>query len=580
MSDTNLNIQVKVTGNAELDALIAKMAAGTATINEEARAVKLATGVWKDMEPAVRASNVELGKFVSVAKDSIAKGMDPLMGANARMMRSYFQVGERLRQFWATTQMGGLAAKQGGSEVDMFARSIKTAGDFAGTAIGTFQEASGAISGMAMAAQNGGPMLAGIGQKLVAFGGPIALAVAGFALLSSVMAEATEKARLYVLELAKQYDLQVKLGIITPEQQLKDTAAKVNDLTGQYVLLEAAQKKAQSAYNVAISAPSISDPDAEQSRIARINKTASALSEINDKLTGQKTAVLAVQVEYKNLYDAQDKAMQKQSDEWQKNADFEMSLVAEQDKIRKEELAYELDAQKKITDEKKKQTGLLKDEFDFYTKARRSLGLVSGGGNALGQAQSDVKGFKPIGMQAGGDTDVKLTKADEAIGYLKDYNKEMSLGEQAIVGVADGVSNLQGQWTSAISGLIMGTQNIGQAFSSMGRMVVAALTEIIAKMIAMKILSTLLSFIPGLGGAGAVVGAMGGGLPVASVVGGSGGGSDITQMSQSQMGRIQRTGGGYGGGTIVPTQMETRISGNDIVVVHRLAMQERAGRVG
>jgi hypothetical protein len=154
----------------------------------------------------------------------------------------------------------------------------------------------------------------------------------------------------------------------------------------------------------------------------------------------------------------------------------------------------------------------------------------------------------------------------------------MSLGELAIIGVADGVANLQGQWTQAVSGLIMGTQNIGQAFSSMGRMVVSALTEIIAKIIAIKILSTILAFIPGIGpglSAGVnVVAGMSAGNPMASVVGS--GGASIRQMNTA----MQSRGRYVSGGTIVPTQMETRISGNDIVVVHRLAMQERAGRVG
>jgi hypothetical protein len=70
-------------------------------------------------------------------------------------------------------------------------------------------------------------------------------------------------------------------------------------------------------------------------------------------------------------------------------------------------------------------------------------------------------------------------------------------------GLQNAISDIGSRWAAVIPDLLSGTQNIGQAFTTMQKAVVAALGEIIAKMIAMKILQAALGIF-GLAGGGDV----------------------------------------------------------------------------
>jgi hypothetical protein len=127
--------------------------------------------------------------------------------------------------------------------------------------------------------------------------------------------------------------------------------------------------------------------------------------------------------------------------------------------------------------------------------------------------------------------------------------------------------------------MLQGTMNIGQGFMAMKNMVIQALSEIIAKMISMFILQQILGlFSGGVSSVGSsVLGGVGGGsAPMGSM---SGGGSTTSGTLQRMSVASQSSKGG-GGMNVTTRQIETRIEGDKLVVVHQLAVQARKNRVG
>ena len=90
------------------------------------------------------------------------------------------------------------------------------------------------------------------------------------------------------------------------------------------------------------------------------------------------------------------------------------------------------------------------------------------------------------------DDAYKASKAGRWDKLKSDLKESFDDTKVRIDAVNSAIGNLASGWTQAISGLISGTQNIGQAFMAMKDAVVQALIEIIAKMIAMKILQAAL----------------------------------------------------------------------------------------
>jgi len=196
-------------------------------------------------------------------------------------------------------------------------------------------------------------------------------------------------------------------------------------------------------------------------------------------------------------------------------------------------------------------------------------------------------------MKAGGGTTEDETPLFQAEQFLKNYNKGLSMQGQIIVGLADGIDVLANKWSNTIMGLMQGTMNIGQAFRSMAMQVIESLEQIIAKMIAMKILEGIIGLITG-GAGGAAASSFTGETITAHAKGGwlnepvVGVGLSTGKMHSfaekqpeyiSTMSQMARSSGN--GNMILSTrQIETRIEGNDLVIVHSLAMQSRKGRTG
>lgn len=101
-SENSLELLVKIAGQDEFNALIDKIKAGTASIDDLARASKIATGVYRSWGKENDALKKGLADTIVTIKDMKDKAMEPLASANAKMMKSYFQTGEEIRRTYGS----------------------------------------------------------------------------------------------------------------------------------------------------------------------------------------------------------------------------------------------------------------------------------------------------------------------------------------------------------------------------------------------------------------------------------------------------------------------------------------------
>ena len=187
--------------------------------------------------------------------------------------------------------------------------------------------------------------------------------------------------------------------------------------------------------------------------------------------------------------------------------------------------------------------------------------------------------------------------------WSKEYKKELDTNKIAAVGLQDAIGGIGSRWSSSLYELIQGTQNIGQAFKSMGQAVIQEIEVIIAKLIAMKAIELLLSLIPGGGaiasaGEGFIYGAPGTGLtgvvphatggwlnePVLGVGLSSGRLHTFAEKQPEYISTVNQISQAskYGSNQmqITTKQMETRVKGADVYIVHQIEVQSRKNRVG
>jgi hypothetical protein len=471
----------------------------------------------------------EQSAVLAKSRTEYAATMAAQDSARSKTMKSYFDTGEELRRFYREQRVGDQTMREATQAIGGMSNMLggEGLGKVVGGAFANFQQMEFAVTGLGIAGQAAGGKLAGLGMTVMSLAGPIAALVGVYALLNMAMEDSKKTAKEYNDELEKQYGLKIKLGMITPGQQAGDIAKKLADLQGGLPALQARADKAKKEFDA-----------------AKLD-----LSEFGGPemvLAGRKYAEYSLELEKRNtaileLKNQQAEVEKKITDEQKKQQEIGQTLLdINTEYLDKSEEAMAA-ATKKRTEDTKERNAQLKNEWDFYAKAGRSLGLVSPNQkDALSYARKDMAGKDlKLGEAPAG---AKLSAADDAMNYLRLYNKEMTLGEQAIVGVADGVAGLQSAWTGAISGLLTGTQSLGQAFVQMGHAIIAELSAIIAKMIAMSILGNIIRVGAGIATGGA---SFGGEMATGGLFTSSGStGSVINKMSESQMGRLPRTGGG------------------------------------
>jgi hypothetical protein len=493
MPDTTINLLVKVSGQTELNSLIDKIKGGTASQYDLERAAKLymhtAKGLQGTLDAAVRPA---IEKATVAMKEMAQAGMAPLTTAIGKQRESYFRLGEGLRA--AAVGRGGLTdlIRKERQEDRMLNFGIRET-------LGAVQGLTGQNKLLTQSVMGAVESFSGMGFALNAMGFsmlslPIALLVGGITLITSLLKEQKEE----VSGLADLYD-----QLFLAQKKLKGEDSRAF-YEGQITRLQQEKKRlTESAYDKGGISGFNFDPFSQKFGVTRDKAIFNA-----EKYKEVEEAILKIDIQ----------------------------ILAAQQKIS--------DETKQTTEEAKKLADAAWGGQGRYMDWQASIAGAGVGARESGKALAASMRAKNEARRAGKGTvaDKKETEPEVALQYLQKYNKEMTLGEQAIVGVADGVAGLQSAWTGAISGLLTGTQSLGQAFVQMGHAIIAELSAIIAKMIAMSILGNIIRVGAGIATGGA---SFGGEMATGGLFTSSGStGSVINKMSESQMGRLPRTGGG------------------------------------
>lgn len=179
MADSRLNITV-TSDDRSIDAVNAK--------------IKELTKQYKALSETARKNRPELAAEIDQWKNYRTQALEPIVGAQGKMMQSYFKTGEELRRFYREQRVGDKTMRESTQAITGFASMLGGSGSGLGAVVGgvasRFQEAEFAMTGLGIAAQGAGGKLAGIGTVLMANAGPIAAAVAAIAGIVWVMTEA------------------------------------------------------------------------------------------------------------------------------------------------------------------------------------------------------------------------------------------------------------------------------------------------------------------------------------------------------------------------------------------------------
>ncbi|MBE3139045.1 MAG: hypothetical protein IMZ53_00515 [Thermoplasmata archaeon] len=552
MADQELKITVKVVNQSELNALWAKMQSGNATINEQKQFIKLATKAWGDLTPVQQAANKEFANSIVLAKELKSQGLEPLTTANGKMMKSYFSTGEELRRFYREQRVGDRTMRESTQAISGFGSML--GGDGLGKIVGSvtsrFQEMEFSMTGMGIAAQSSGGKLGSLGKTLMGLATPLAIAAAAIGAMYVVgekVAAVYERLNKALIELGKQSfagaSKQTQVDMLN--KQINKLSSEKNESPSIWSALGGgsamrAEQLAQSferqkTLNDLIKQRDDLENDLAKTRLDNYNKLLDEQGAKEEEFTTQQLDNIKKKEEaekkyYKEKLDAYDKALGEQGDKEEANT------KAELDNIKKKE-----EAEKKYADSMSKR----------HIKAGKER-------DALFNASAKGRWKK----------------------FTHDLQGEFETTNIVIAATNDAVSGLQNSMSTAFSGMLQGTMNIGQGFTAMKNMVIQALSEIIAKMMAMFILQQIFGFAgiavgaASSGGASVLGSAGGGGVPMASM---AGGGSSTTLQRMSVASQSSRGGGGM---KFPPVQVIPIVEADKISVMVKYGNQMRKGRVG
>jgi hypothetical protein len=153
--DSGFNIFTKVSGQKELNDLFDKVKNGTASIDEQTKAIKLANQVYKSWGSENDILKKSLSATIVTMKDLKDKAVEPLTSANGRMMKSYFQTGEALRVQTAFAGFLSKGMQTLGMETEKAEKISQSFGSSLGMVVGVVGIAVGAVMGLKKAFEAG-----------------------------------------------------------------------------------------------------------------------------------------------------------------------------------------------------------------------------------------------------------------------------------------------------------------------------------------------------------------------------------------------------------------------------------------
>ena len=509
-------LHITVTTDDEgLRGLIAKLNSGNLTIKEYNKSLR-----------DLRASSKIGSQGLLDLKEVQTQVADATAGSQGKMMRSYFKTGEELRRFYREQMVGNRTMREATQTVGVFGTMLggEGLGKVVGTAIGGFQQMEFATNALGISAVAGGGKFASFGQTLLGMAGPLSAAAAGFVLLGLAIGESkkvTEELNAAVLEYRKSL---VDLGKINKQQQVDDLTRRINVLA--------------------------QTPDSGPGVLSRFLGPAKIQEEQLGKFFRRE---------------------------------------AEINKLKKERA----DLEKTITDEAKKQTDEADKQWDLEFKRMAEMAPFArmefetpgtGIGAALGNVPGVVSGQKPVkgtveGMKIGPPAEVGKKIRTEVDMTFKEMLTATGAFEDAFSSSMNTVGGMIGNTVGgAFANMFGGARTLLGGF-------VGAFTSALANMAAQVVASGILNLIfPGLGTVVTAAGsAMAGGGPVSSgrpyLVGERGPELFVPNRGGQIMSNAKsaRFSGGRMG--MEPIVLETRIRGNDLVLVQAKARNARNGRL-
>jgi murein DD-endopeptidase MepM/ murein hydrolase activator NlpD len=487
-NDGSLNIITKVSGQAELNALFDKFEKGTISINEMSKAIKLNNEVYKNAPDVHNAFGAAVARNSVILKDAKDKAIDPLTSANGRMMKSYFQTGEELRRFYREQRVGDRTMREMTQAAGGLGQMM--GGDGLGKVVGTltsgFQQGEFSVNAMGIAAQSAGGKMAILGRGLMAMSVPLAILAGIWFLISKRTEDSKKQTEEYNKKLRENLDMQIKLGIVKPEVGIKEDEKKLKKLQDEYAKLNTKPKQPQDYIEPSsiietrklFSSYAKGETFQTQEQVDKLNE----ILALQIKIKEQKDAIVKTDTKTESIQESileLAKEMQKEeADGFNKGFAY---LKLKQD-AEPEEIGNYIKKLQLLKESTKDETLQLEIQKEINKKLSDETKAVKELAKEKKKADDDAYKASKAGRWNKLKTDMKE--------WLDDTNVQIDAVSGAIGGLASG-------WTQAISGLISGTQNIGQAFTAMKDAVVQALTEIIAKMMAMYILQQLLGLFTG-----------------------------------------------------------------------------------
>ena len=190
---------------------------------------------------------------------------------------------------------------------------------------------------------------------------PVAIIVAAWSVISGILDSEKEKNKEIADELQKQYDLKVKLGLISPTQQLSNIGGSINQTQAEISALENQRAKEQAIYDLRIKSTATMD----EARDAMW-----AIQDIDKQLLPLRTQLLQQEVEYKAIFDAQQKNKQKNVDSTKQDIKDQTSAMWQLGKLD--------DASYLAILKKREQEAILLKQYDTELTLRTMIAEVEG----------------------------------------------------------------------------------------------------------------------------------------------------------------------------------------------------------
>ena len=225
VADNSVDILVNISGQDELNDLFDKIRDGTASIDDQARAVKLGTALYKSWGSANESLKSSLAGSIATIKDLKDQALAPLNSTIANTQRQYFDMGAGLRDLGLQEKGVTDIIRQSRGERRMYMYATREAEQAITSITGensvfakSLSEGTSSVFGIKFA-------LDAMGMSLYAL--PIALVIGLFTVLRTLIKDSTVDMSKFRDEQIKEIDILIKLGRATTQQKLDLISAQI-----------------------------------------------------------------------------------------------------------------------------------------------------------------------------------------------------------------------------------------------------------------------------------------------------------------------------------------------------------------